>query len=674
MPEERPAAGVDLDLAIDEHLDPFAILSAVRGPDGAITDLRPDFVNRAVCDFLGIPKDELYGRGIVADHDPPLIDEETFARYAHVIETGEPLFRDEVDLVTWFGGQARRICVDLRVVRYGDGIVLGFRDSTERHEVRRRGELMRRLYATLSSVNEAIVAATDRETLYRAICEAAVEHAGIALAWIGVPDPAIGDVLVAESSGDAAGYLDDVVISIRDEPSGQGPTGRALREGRHMITPDMEADPALSPWRERATHYGLRSSAVFPLRCSGEVVAVISLYAHVPRFFDDEEVRLLDQLAADVSFALDAFDHEERRRAAERELTRTAALLADGEEVAGFGSWDWEADGDRITWSNGLCRLLGLAPEERAGWAPLERRFGRKTVELLRADDGPIGAAIATSAGEPVELTFGGPGADRVLQIAARPIRDADGELVRLVGTAQDVTARTRSDRELRAARDVLAEAEARASKLAEQRRLLVTEALNAEDRERTRLSETIHDDTLQVLLAAQQELTAAARGDAESLARAQDHVKYAQTRLREIVADLSPVVYEFSTLAEAIRNVARRQLGGDGVRVDLLLDEEAVTPHARLVIRAAGELLSNVAKHARASTVRVRLRRARGDVELLVIDDGVGCSPDLTAAVQGGHIGLASLTSRASAVGGDLTIDGTPGGGTKATLRVPAA
>lgn len=266
MPEERPAADVDLRLAIDEHLDPFAILSAIRGADGEITDLRPDFVNRAVCDFLGITKEQLYGRGIVGGHDPPLIDEETFARYACVIDTGEPLFLDEVDLVTWFGGQARRISVDLRVVRYRDGIVLGFRDSTERHEVRRRGELMRRLYATLSSVNEAIVTATDRATLYRAICDAAVEHAGIALAWVGVPDPETGDVGVAECAGDAAGYLDEVSISVRDEPSGWGPTGKALREGRHMITPDVARDSSLAPWHERARDFGLRSSAVFPLQ------------------------------------------------------------------------------------------------------------------------------------------------------------------------------------------------------------------------------------------------------------------------------------------------------------------------------------------------------------------------------------------------------------------------
>ncbi|MFA9269566.1 MAG: GAF domain-containing protein [Baekduiaceae bacterium] len=658
MPERQRLRDVELRLAIDQHLDPFAILSAVRDDTGVVTDLAVDFVNQAVCDFLGLTKQQLYARGILA-HDPPLVDETTFARYVEVIETGEPLRLDEVDLVTWLRGATTRIFVDLRVVRHRDGIVLGFRDSTHRHVVREHAEVVTRLYATLSSVNEAIVAAPDRLTLFRRGCEAAVTHGGIRMAWIGEPDPETGDVTILTTAGEGTSYLDGVRISARDDEYGQGPTGVALREGRHVLAPDIETDEYMRPWRERALAHGFRSSAALPFRCGGAVVASMALYGPVPRFFDAEEISLLDQLAADVSFALDAFDQDERRRAAERELTRTAALLADGEEVAGFGSWEWDVEGDTVSWSPGMCRILDVDERERGGWDALERAFGQARVDRARRGEGPLGEAVRRADGGSVQLDIQFEADDRVLQIAARPVHDSRGNLVRVIGTAQDVTERAR--------------AETRAAQLAEERRLLVTEALDAEDRERTRLSERLHDDTLQVLLAAQQELSAAGRGDEEALSRARAHVEYAQTSLRELLTDLSPVVYEFSTLSETVRGIAQRVLTGDTIDADLDLDTSASTPHGRLVARAAGELLANIVKHANASSVHVALRRAGDAVELCIEDDGTGFEPDLTAAVRGGHIGLASLTSRAAGVGGALELHPRPGGGTRACLRVPA-
>ncbi len=657
MPEGQGLPDVELRLAIEHHLDPFAILSAVRDDEGVVVDLAVAFVNQAVCDFLGVPRDELYACGVL-EHTPPLIDEATFARYVAVIETGEPLGLDEVDLVTWLAGTTHRVFVDLRVVRHKDGIVLGFRDSSERHAVRERAALVTRLYATLSSVNEAIVAAPDRQSLFQRVCEAAVTHGGIKMAWIGEPGPETGDVSFVAIAGEGTSYLDGVRISARDDETGQGPTGVALREGRHVLSPDIATDDAMAPWRDRALTHGFRSSAALPFRCGGRVVATMALYAAVPRFFDEQEIALLDQLAADVSFALDAFDQDTRRRAAEQELTRTAALLADGEAVAGFGSWEWEVGPDTITWSQGMSTLLGLDTEVRSGWDALGQALGADALSHLRQGEGHLAEAVLASEG-PTELRVDVEAEDRVFHFAARRIQDHAGRLVRVVGTAQDVTERVR--------------AEARAEALAEELRLLVSEALDAEDRERTRLSERLHDDTLQVLLAAQQELRAATGGDEEGLGRALAHVEYAQTSLRELLTDLSPVVYEFSTLSDTVRDIARRKLVEPGVRLELDLDVTVSTPHDRLVVRAAGELLTNIVKHARASSVRVGLHRAGDEVELCVEDDGIGFTPDLAASVQGGHIGLASLTSRAVGVGGALDLTARPDGGTRACLRVPA-
>ncbi len=206
------------------------------------------------------------------------------------------------------------------------------------------------------------------------------------------------------------------------------------------------------------------------------------------------------------------------------------------------------------------------------------------------------------------------------------------------------------------------------------QRKQLVMEATHAEERERTVLSEFIHDDALQYVLAARQELVDAAKGDRGALERARRHLDTVHRRLRSLVAELSPVILQSSSLGEAIAAVVRTHTDGRGWTVETQLDEATGTVHRQFLIRATRELLTNVAKHAKAHKVNVTLNQAGHDLELCIEDDGIGFDPgDLPHALRAGHIGLASLQSRADALGGDITI-GSDHGGTQVVVRVPVA
>ena len=205
------------------------------------------------------------------------------------------------------------------------------------------------------------------------------------------------------------------------------------------------------------------------------------------------------------------------------------------------------------------------------------------------------------------------------------------------------------------------------------QRRALASEAMDAEERERARLSEVLHDDALQYLLAARQEVAEAAKGEPEALERARTHLDAATRRVRELVADLSPLTLKSSTPSETVRAIVRTHTEGRGWHVVTRLEEDARTKHVPLLRRATHELLMNIAKHAQARKVTVMLRRHGDEVELCVADDGVGFEPAaLPDAVAAGHIGLASLRGRAEAVGGRLGIRSSPAG-TEITVTVPA-
>jgi two-component system NarL family sensor kinase len=220
----------------------------------------------------------------------------------------------------------------------------------------------------------------------------------------------------------------------------------------------------------------------------------------------------------------------------------------------------------------------------------------------------------------------------------------------------------------------LLAHREAAVRTLARQRQRLVAEAISAEERERQRLAEELHDNAIQNLLAARRDLASRAAEDPASReGRAFAAVVETLGQLRATVADLHPHLLEQAGLAPAIGNAGRRIAERGGFSLALDLDDCEPGPNERVLLRSATELLANVERHAHANRVSLRLATTDAYDTLTVADDGVGF--DLAATVERvrpGHIGLLSLRERAEALGGSLLIQTGPGAGTVATLSLP--
>lgn len=207
----------------------------------------------------------------------------------------------------------------------------------------------------------------------------------------------------------------------------------------------------------------------------------------------------------------------------------------------------------------------------------------------------------------------------------------------------------------------------------ARERRLLAREAMHAEERERTLLSEIIHDDALQYVLAARQELADAAKGRADALDRAGSHLDAAHRSLRTLVAELSPVSLHSSSLGDLIAAVVQTYTDGRDFSVVTQLGAGIRPVHGQFLVRATRELLANVSKHTRARNVTVTLEPVDDMLELSVVDDGAGFDlEDLPRALRAGSVGLASLRSRAEGLGGVLVVQSSPAG-TSVMVRVPA-
>jgi signal transduction histidine kinase len=311
--------------AVDMQLDAFAIYSAVRDNAGRVVDVRTEFINRAACEFSQIVAGDQLGRGLL-ELFPEIASNRIFELYREVIETGESFAEEGLELNALFGGVAGPRHYDVRIVRQGDGLVVSCRDVTSRVLAERRAERFTRIYATLSRADEAIVRIRQRLPLFERVCRVLVEQGRLRMAWVGEIDED-GWIVPVAHAGAVQGYFDSIRISVLDVPEGRGPTGIAARERHHVFTTDIANDERMAPWRDAALAREYRSSAGFPLVVEDRCVAVLTAYASEPGFFDEEEVKLFDGMAADLSFALEAMQRDERRRAVEDKLRRLSEEL-----------------------------------------------------------------------------------------------------------------------------------------------------------------------------------------------------------------------------------------------------------------------------------------------------------------------------------------------------------
>ncbi len=181
-----------------------------------------------------------------------------------------------------------------------------------------------RALRTLSSANQAVVRAHTEAELLDNVCRAVVEEGGYRLAWIGYAEKdREKKVRPTAQAGYEEGYLETLKITWADKKRGRGPTGTAIRTGQPAMARNILTDPQFAPWRQEASKRGYASSLVLPLLADGVVFGALNIYAGEADAFDKEEVNLLSDLAADVSFGIMALRGREERRSMAAALRRS---------------------------------------------------------------------------------------------------------------------------------------------------------------------------------------------------------------------------------------------------------------------------------------------------------------------------------------------------------------
>ena len=383
-----------------------------------------------------------------------------------------------------------------------------------------------------------------------------------------------------------------------------------------------------------------------------------------------------------------------RRKRAEEELRESeerVRLMV--ESVPEFAIFTLDVKGLIRTWNVGARQTFGYTEEEAVGkpgdiiFTPEDRAKGVPQKEMDQARD--TGRAID-------ERWHIRKDSSRLFASGVMAPILREGRLVGYTKVARDVTARMALEKELREARERLeARVNDRTRELEraneavrremmeraqsdEERVRLLRRLVNAQEEERTRISRELHDQLGQEVTALGLKL-AMVRSAPELPQQLRAEIAQAEKLVSELDDDVEFLVWQLRPtglnelgFAEALSDYVANWTTHFGVKTEVSSTVKRRLPAEieTVLYRVAQEALNNVAKHARATKVRVSLELAEGFAVMRVEDDGVGFDPD--APKEPRAMGLIGMRERAALVGGFVIVDSSPGKGARITVRIP--
>jgi PAS domain S-box-containing protein len=221
-----------------------------------------------------------------------------------------------------------------------------------------------RALKTFSGCNQALIRATDELQLMKDICRTIVEVGGYRLAWVGIADhDDWKTVRPVAQWGDKDGYLTNLNMSWADTDRGRGPTGTAIRTGTTRVVQNILFDPSWELWREEGLKHGFAASISLPLMNGEHPLGALVIFASEKRAFGKEEVKLLEDLADDLSFGLATLRMNAQRKEVEKERKLLASVIQQSME----GIILFDTDGAIKYVNPAIKTITGHEPQQLIG-------------------------------------------------------------------------------------------------------------------------------------------------------------------------------------------------------------------------------------------------------------------------------------------------------------------
>ena len=302
------------------HSSPVG-LSISRTNDGTFIDINQSFLI-----MFGYKREELVGHKATElnIYDNPIERKEIVRQ----LEQQGKLLNYEVTARTKTGAEINVLTSAEKIEINGQAHVIWTSiDITDRKKAEKEVFQLNRELKAINECDQVIVHANNEQTLLSDVCRILCKSAGYSMSWIAsVEQDEIKSVRPLARYGDE-GYVAKANITWADTERGQGPAGLAIRTGKAHFFEDFAKEPAATPWRAAALSQGYHSCISIPLKDdAGSVFAVFSLYSSEPNYFNPSEVKLLEELTADISFGIIALREKTKRQQAETEISHLASF------------------------------------------------------------------------------------------------------------------------------------------------------------------------------------------------------------------------------------------------------------------------------------------------------------------------------------------------------------
>jgi len=221
-----------------------------------------------------------------------------------------------------------------------------------------------------------------------------------------------------------------------------------MQKNHPVVCNDITLETKRLPWRDRALANGYRSAASFPLRCGNRVVGVLALLSAETGFFDEDMVRLLQEMAGDISFALDGFEWDEQHRRAQQALEESDEKFRQLAHNIPQVFWITDISQRRLIYVSPACetitgRTVAQLQAKPRSWIKAVHEHDREQVINARRTRAPLGTY------DMEYRVVHSDGSVRWIHDRAFPVCNREGETYRIAGIAEDVTERRQAEKRL---------------------------------------------------------------------------------------------------------------------------------------------------------------------------------------------------------------------------------
>ncbi len=325
-------------------------------------DWRCLYINETGLRYSRLTREQMVGRSLLESFPGfeqteayPYLRRGLLEREAHDYETEFPYPNGPS---TWYA---------FRVQPVPEGVFVLSQDITERKQAEAQGRKLYRTLSMLSDTNQAIVRLRhDLPTLFQTVCSIAVNQGGFLTAWIGEITPDRSQIIPTAWEGLNRQLLNRIDLSIKDgEEAPNYPQLEVLRTGKRLVVNNMATTSyTYSAGKEALLRLGIYTYVIYPLKINGIVRSLFTLASAEENFFDPDELRLLDEMAGDLEYAMEFTEQETRRVEAERALQRNAQRL---EVLHDIDHALLQAQNIYDVIANGITHLNRLVPCTRIG-------------------------------------------------------------------------------------------------------------------------------------------------------------------------------------------------------------------------------------------------------------------------------------------------------------------